>query len=169
MTLDPSPTPHQEAQLLQTEFARYREPPRTDSARPYPTKLTAHLVIATRADITKARQTTLQVTTGLGFNDTEADQVAATVTELATHLFDHAGGGTLQLNTVTRLHQPGIEVIVDIDGPNRADIAFVLNPQWMDELVITSTVDQGTHLIACLLYTSPSPRDGLLSRMPSSA
>ena len=25
------------------------------------------------------------------------------------------------------------------------------------------------HLIVCLLYTSPSPRDGLLSRMPSSA
>ena len=26
-----------------------------------------------------------------------------------------------------------------------------------------------THLLGCLLYTSPSPRDGLLSRMPSSA
>ena len=26
-----------------------------------------------------------------------------------------------------------------------------------------------THYIICLLYTSPSPRDGLLSRMPSSA
>ena len=25
------------------------------------------------------------------------------------------------------------------------------------------------HLFDCLLYTSPSPRDGLLSRMPSSA
>ena len=25
------------------------------------------------------------------------------------------------------------------------------------------------HLACCLLYTSPSPRDGLLSRMPSSA
>ena len=25
------------------------------------------------------------------------------------------------------------------------------------------------HLSGCLLYTSPSPRDGLLSRMPSSA
>ena len=25
------------------------------------------------------------------------------------------------------------------------------------------------HEIVCLLYTSPSPRDGLLSRMPSSA
>ena len=27
----------------------------------------------------------------------------------------------------------------------------------------------GENTIACLLYTSPSPRDGLLSRMPSSA
>ena len=27
----------------------------------------------------------------------------------------------------------------------------------------------GADLITCLLYTSPSPRDGLLSRMPSSA
>ena len=26
-----------------------------------------------------------------------------------------------------------------------------------------------THAMDCLLYTSPSPRDGLLSRMPSSA
>ena len=26
-----------------------------------------------------------------------------------------------------------------------------------------------TRLLGCLLYTSPSPRDGLLSRMPSSA
>ena len=27
----------------------------------------------------------------------------------------------------------------------------------------------GNHDYSCLLYTSPSPRDGLLSRMPSSA
>ena len=36
----------------------------------------------------------------------------------------------------------------------------------------TLTEEQKTTLanyIACLLYTSPSPRDGLLSRMPSSA
>ena len=29
--------------------------------------------------------------------------------------------------------------------------------------------DEDAKLKACLLYTSPSPRDGLLSRMPSSA
>ena len=31
------------------------------------------------------------------------------------------------------------------------------------------TTDAGTRSGGCLLYTSPSPRDGLLSRMPSSA
>ena len=30
-------------------------------------------------------------------------------------------------------------------------------------------VVRGKSFAACLLYTSPSPRDGLLSRMPSSA
>ena len=30
-------------------------------------------------------------------------------------------------------------------------------------------ISDGPYSIACLLYTSPSPRDGLLSRMPSSA
>ena len=29
--------------------------------------------------------------------------------------------------------------------------------------------DEGNNTYSCLLYTSPSPRDGLLSRMPSSA
>ena len=33
----------------------------------------------------------------------------------------------------------------------------------------TGAGDQGIMFGYCLLYTSPSPRDGLLSRMPSSA
>ena len=33
----------------------------------------------------------------------------------------------------------------------------------------TQSVLEAQRLISCLLYTSPSPRDGLLSRMPSSA
>ena len=34
---------------------------------------------------------------------------------------------------------------------------------------IHAALDKCDVLIDCLLYTSPSPRDGLLSRMPSSA
>ena len=39
-----------------------------------------------------------------------------------------------------------------------------------DDTVSKNVVIQVKHYInSCLLYTSPSPRDGLLSRMPSSA
>ena len=33
----------------------------------------------------------------------------------------------------------------------------------------SKSIDPGEKVTICLLYTSPSPRDGLLSRMPSSA
>ena len=36
-------------------------------------------------------------------------------------------------------------------------------------LISVSKCQWMTKFISCLLYTSPSPRDGLLSRMPSSA
>ena len=36
-------------------------------------------------------------------------------------------------------------------------------------VVYTGMNNKGDFYIGCLLYTSPSPRDGLLSRMPSSA
>ena len=69
---------------------------------------------------------------------------------------------------------------VIVDG----DAALVIDPgdgEWFDELgglgiaavdwvLLTHTHrDQCSGLYRCLLYTSPSPRDGLLSRMPSSA
>ena len=34
---------------------------------------------------------------------------------------------------------------------------------------IPKNINTSKHNLSCLLYTSPSPRDGLLSRMPSSA
>ena len=37
-----------------------------------------------------------------------------------------------------------------------------------EKIRLNSSAGTG-HFYTCLLYTSPSPRDGLLSRMPSSA
>ena len=36
-------------------------------------------------------------------------------------------------------------------------------------MVLDASIRKALHDYSCLLYTSPSPRDGLLSRMPSSA
>ena len=55
-------------------------------------------------------------------------------------------------------------------------LGFVLNSVWLVGFVaavmLLGTAVPALSLfkgIYCLLYTSPSPRDGLLSRMPSSA
>ena len=48
--------------------------------------------------------------------------------------------------------------------------ALVISPTRELSNQISSTVEKLTQCcVNCLLYTSPSPRDGLLSRMPSSA
>ena len=53
------------------------------------------------------------------------------------------------------------------DAESEAGIDF---RPTMDSATVTNSfkmvLDKG---VVCLLYTSPSPRDGLLSRMPSSA
>ena len=51
---------------------------------------------------------------------------------------------------------------VKIDLPQASANPVKLNTESPEPFILTVTKD-------CLLYTSPSPRDGLLSRMPSSA
>ena len=52
----------------------------------------------------------------------------------------------------------GFHTEFDVQAPSR-----IFRHLW------TITEAEPPHRITCLLYTSPSPRDGLLSRMPSSA
>ena len=44
-----------------------------------------------------------------------------------------------------------------------------LFPQGVFDEAADWTLEDSVSFSTCLLYTSPSPRDGLLSRMPSSA
>ena len=50
--------------------------------------------------------------------------------------------------------------------PNAVDAVVTLGSV---SVISTNTPENIAAAGACLLYTSPSPRDGLLSRMPSSA
>ena len=56
-----------------------------------------------------------------------------------------------------------------------AQVNYIVPDRVVDGYGLTAPISQRVKhsgadvLITCLLYTSPSPRDGLLSRMPSSA
>ena len=61
----------------------------------------------------------------------------------------------------TFLEDEGFEIFIAVDGEDGWEKAQTVFP----DLIISDIMMPR----ACLLYTSPSPRDGLLSRMPSSA
>ena len=50
-----------------------------------------------------------------------------------------------------------------------ADIKMMSEKSFVDAFADNLFTDASDRITACLLYTSPSPRDATLSRMPSSA
>ena len=57
--------------------------------------------------------------------------------------------------------------VLDITNGNRLETYVIEGPRGSGEICINGAA---AHLInPCLLYTSPSPRDLVISRMPSSA
>ena len=67
-------------------------------------------------------------------------------------------------------HQKRINLAraVCINSPNYSVLNFLIIPNTTYNIPFLG-VDFVSLPTSCLLYTSPSPRDGLLSRMPSSA
>ena len=55
------------------------------------------------------------------------------------------------------------------DGLTQRERGVKMLGEICDEVFISVADGEGENIIACLLYTSPSPRDATLSRMPSSA
>ena len=53
---------------------------------------------------------------------------------------------------------------------DEGELCLVVGPTGTGKSTLLGTINGLVpHFTGCLLYTSPSPRDGLLSRMPSSA
>ena len=64
-----------------------------------------------------------------------------------------------------------IEIMLDHFARQLPDIDPTETKEWIDSLdaVVAAQGTPRARYIICLLYTSPSPRDATLSRMPSSA
>ena len=61
--------------------------------------------------------------------------------------------------------------LLALEPPQHTRLRKLVNRAFVSRRVeqMAAEIEQLAHCCICLLYTSPSPRDGLLSRMPSSA
>ena len=77
--------------------------------------------------------------------------------------FDAAGGNFNASVFITAFHAycHAIDDLIDGETP--------FTPETLLDVLMQANAVYSTPFYICLLYTSPSPRDGLLSRMPSSA
>ena len=84
---------------------------------------------------------------------------------------DSGGGAGIQadLKTFMALKVHGCSVITCITAQNSIEVTCVEAVDQNTLLGQLDTLFSDFGINACLLYTSPSPRDATLSRMPSSA
>jgi anti-sigma regulatory factor (Ser/Thr protein kinase) len=99
----------------------------------------------------------------IGFPPQACEEIALTITELATNLIKHARGGTLLLSSVTNGEHVGVEIVSQDNGPGIADVEQSIGDHYSttgtrgtglgavnrltDELEITSRHASGTRII----------------------
>ena len=137
-------------------------------------------IASLKSQIESLSQTSPQVRTELELPETPSPSPIVEIEEIPpleeTSFGDASSTETLELqekivelerfanNVSTRSIQNSNNVTIKGDELNRLS-TFVT-----EALVsIRERISSAENSISCLLYTSPSPRDGLLSRMPSSA
>ena len=88
---------------------------------------------------------------------------------LAIQNYDHEKNSQNLVNLLKLSEPSRRDIFTRCNGITRGTIRLVNLRKRLLELIIKKPELKAVDYDFCLLYTSPSPRDGLLSRMPSSA
>ena len=96
-------------------------------------------------------------------------EISSIKTELITITLDKKEPTDVSLSRSIDLDGKVIILVDDVSNSGKT-LLYALKPfiEFHPKKIQTLVLVERTHT-SCLLYTSPSPRDGLLSRMPSSA
>jgi anti-sigma regulatory factor (Ser/Thr protein kinase) len=137
------------------------------------------ILIADRSDVVGARKAARRVAAATGFGDVALEEIVLVVSELASNLVEHAGGGNLTLTPIEERNRVGLQIESTDSGPGIRDAEEAIADGYsttgslgyglgtvnrlMDELEITSGAGRGpgTHIVAQRwLRSHPSPRVG---------
>jgi len=77
-------------------------------------------------DTRRANESARNFAKKIGFTTTESEQIALVVTELATNLVKHAGGGAIKLSMVQSGEHKGIHIESEDSGPGIPDVEAAL-------------------------------------------
>ncbi len=118
--------------------------------------------IHTERDIVLARQRARDMAESLGFTLLDKTRIATAVSELARNVYQHGGGGRLELREVRDKRRIGLKCVFVDQGPGIANIEQAMGETFstgqglgqglpgskrlMDELSIESGVGKGTHV-----------------------
>lgn len=135
---------------------------------PLPPALDIH--VSHPAEVGAARRAASTLAAEVGLEPPVSDKIALVVSELATNLLRHAGGGRLILTPLRAKDRVGIQVESIDDGPGIPNISLALKDGFstaggfgtglgtihrlMDELTIDSSPGQGTHIV-CSKWGKP--------------
>jgi serine/threonine-protein kinase RsbT len=118
--------------------------------------------IRTAEDVLLARQEVMRFAALLAFSPGDRGRLELAVTELATNLVKHAGGGNLVVSKLS--DRPGIRIVCVDQGPGIVNIAQAMQAGYsttasfgdglasikevMDRFELTSVLGQGTRIEA---------------------
>lgn len=114
-----------------------------------------HLSVTDPSEVGQARRAISEFSRRLGFDETEAGKAAIVVTELATNLFKHAGGGELLARELRNGAHSGLEILAVDHGPG-LDMAKSLR----DGFSTSGTAGQGLGAVSRIatffdIYSNP--------------
>jgi serine/threonine-protein kinase RsbT len=83
--------------------------------------------VVDQADVEEARRALRRVGARAGLGRVAMEEAAIAVTELASNLVRHAGGGIIEIRRTGQAALRGVEVVSSDDGPGIADVESALS------------------------------------------
>ncbi|HEX3875532.1 MAG TPA: ATP-binding SpoIIE family protein phosphatase [Bryobacteraceae bacterium] len=113
----------------------------------------------------EARREGASLAIALGFDEEHTGRVAIVVTECASNLWKHGGGGEVLISTAENDGRPCIEVIALDRGPGMADVSRCFEDGYSTAGSAGSGLGALARLSECTVYSRPGKGTALLSRL----